>query len=35
MLAAGRRNQAIANELVVTVDTVKKHVAMSWTNSAR
>ncbi len=27
MLAAGRSNQAIASELVVTVDTVKKHVS--------
>jgi LuxR family maltose regulon positive regulatory protein len=27
MLAAGRSNQAIARELVVTVDTVKKHVS--------
>ena len=27
MLAAGRPNQAIASELVVTVDTVKKHVS--------
>ncbi len=27
MLAAGRSNQAIATELVVTVDTVKKHVS--------
>ena len=27
MLAAGRLNQAIAGELVVTVDTVKKHVS--------
>ena len=26
MLAAGRSNQAIADELVVTLDTVKKHV---------
>ena len=26
MLAAGRSNQAIASALVVTVDTVKKHV---------
>jgi LuxR family maltose regulon positive regulatory protein len=26
MLAAGRPNQAIADELVVTLDTVKKHV---------
>ena len=26
MLAAGRPNQAIASALVVTVDTVKKHV---------
>jgi len=26
MLAAGRSNQAIARELVVTLDTVKKHV---------
>ena len=27
MLAAGRSNQAIAAELVVTPDTVKKHVS--------
>ena len=27
MLAAGQPNQAIASELVVTVDTVKKHVS--------
>ena len=27
MLAAGRSNQAIARELVVTIDTVKKHVS--------
>ena len=27
MLAAGRSNQAIANQLVVTLDTVKKHVS--------
>ena len=27
MLAAGRSNQAIACELVVTLDTVKKHVS--------
>ena len=27
MLAAGKPNQAIARELVVTVDTVKKHVS--------
>ena len=26
-LAAGRSNQAIARELVVTLDTVKKHVS--------
>ena len=26
MLARGRSNQAIARELVVTLDTVKKHV---------
>ena len=26
MLAAGRSNQAIASQLVVTLDTVKKHV---------
>ena len=26
MLAAGRSNQAIASDLVVTLDTVKKHV---------
>ena len=27
MLAAGRSNPAIASELVVTLDTVKKHVS--------
>jgi DNA-binding NarL/FixJ family response regulator len=27
MLAAGRSNQAIASQLVVTLDTVKKHVS--------
>jgi LuxR family maltose regulon positive regulatory protein len=27
MLAGGRSNQAIATELVVTLDTVKKHVS--------
>ena len=27
MLAAGRSNQAIAGQLYVTVDTVKKHVS--------
>ena len=27
LLAAGRSNQAIAGELVVTLDTVKKHVS--------
>ena len=27
MLAAGKSNQAIARELVVTVNTVKKHVS--------
>ena len=26
MMTAGRSNQAIASELVVTLDTVKKHV---------
>ena len=44
MLAAGRSNQAIAGQLVVTLDTVKKHVshtpskstsATSWASSAR
>ena len=34
LLAAGRSNQAIAAELVVTLDTVKKHVTTSWTSSA-
>jgi LuxR family maltose regulon positive regulatory protein len=29
MLAAGRSNQTIAGELVLTLDTVKKHVSMS------
>ena len=27
MLAAGRSNQAIADQFVVTLDTVKKHVS--------
>jgi LuxR family maltose regulon positive regulatory protein len=27
MLAAGRSNQAIAGQLVVTLDTIKKHVS--------
>jgi LuxR family maltose regulon positive regulatory protein len=27
LLAAGRSNQAIARELVITVDTVKRHVS--------
>jgi LuxR family maltose regulon positive regulatory protein len=27
MLAAGQSNQAIASELVITLDTVKKHVS--------
>jgi len=27
LLAAGRRNQEIADQLVVTVETVKKHVS--------
>ena len=27
MLAAGKSNQAIASQLVVTLDTVKKHVS--------
>ena len=27
MLAAGRSNRAIADQLVVTLDTVKKHVS--------
>ena len=27
MLAAGQSNQAIAGELVITLDTVKKHVS--------
>jgi LuxR family transcriptional regulator, maltose regulon positive regulatory protein len=27
LLAAGRSNQAIAGQLVVTLDTVKKHVS--------
>jgi LuxR family maltose regulon positive regulatory protein len=27
MLAAGQSNQAIASQLVVTLDTVKKHVS--------
>ena len=35
MLAAGRPNQAIARELVVTLDTVKSMWATSWASSAR
>jgi len=35
MLAAGRSNQAIARELVVTLDTVKGMWATSWASSAR
>ena len=35
MLAAGRSNQAIARELVVTLDTVKSMWATSWASSAR
>jgi LuxR family transcriptional regulator, maltose regulon positive regulatory protein len=35
MLAAGRSNQAIARELVVTLDTVKSTSATSWASSAR
>jgi ATP/maltotriose-dependent transcriptional regulator MalT len=34
MLAAGRSNQAIARELVVTLDTVKGMWATSWASSA-
>ena len=35
MLAAGRSNQAIAGELFVTLDTVKKHVRHVLASSAR
>ena len=35
MLAAGRSNQAIARELVVTLDTVKSTSATCWTSSVR
>ena len=35
MLAAGRSNQAIASQLVVTLDTVKKHVSHVLGSSAR
>ncbi len=35
MLATGRPNQAIARELVVTLDTVKKHVGHVLASSAR
>jgi ATP/maltotriose-dependent transcriptional regulator MalT len=32
LLGVGKSNQEIADELVVVVDTVKKHVATSWTS---
>ncbi len=35
MMAAGRPNQAIARELVVTLDTVKSTSATCWASSAR
>ena len=35
LLAAGMPNQGIAEELVVTLDTVKKHVSQCWASSAR
>ena len=35
MLAAGRSNQAIASQLVVTLDTVRSTSATSWASSAR
>jgi DNA-binding NarL/FixJ family response regulator len=35
MLAAGRSNQAIARELVVTLDTFKSIWATFWANPAR
>jgi FixJ family two-component response regulator len=35
MLAAGRSNQAIAAELVVSLDTVKNTSVISWANSVR
>jgi len=34
LLAAGRSNQRIARDLVVALDTVKKHVTPSWASSA-
>jgi DNA-binding CsgD family transcriptional regulator len=33
LLAAGQSNQAIASRLVVTLDTVKKHVSTCWTRA--
>jgi FixJ family two-component response regulator len=35
LLGVGKSNQEIADELVVVVDTVKKHVATSWTSWGR
>ena len=35
LFAAGRSNQSIARELVVVLDTVKKHVSHVWRSSAR
>jgi ATP/maltotriose-dependent transcriptional regulator MalT len=35
MLAAGKSNQAIAGQFVVTLDTVKSTSAMCWASSAR
>ena len=35
LIAAGRPNQEIADQLVVTLETVKKHTSPSSTSSAR
>ena len=35
LIAAGKSNQRIARELVVTLDTVKSTSATSWASSAR
>ena len=34
LLAAGLSNRGIAHDLVVALDTVKKHVTHSWASSA-
>src|SRR5262249_30510283 len=34
LIAEGRSNQRIAHDLVVALDTVKKHVTISWASSA-